>query len=192
MNPCRRYSQFGNSFVTCLLTAIMFFGAIGFYYFAHYQWLGLEKPLDGLDIVQNVPRPQMNDFRKKAVAKLCDPTLHQLTRISKMRRATAGADKPYAEFDQDCIEVKNRLKEIADEARLKRIPKKFEKRYSDGLSGAGFAYRALLALEETLETQDEKKRKNLVKESREFSAKAKKRLTRSREYFSGDEWAQEG
>ena len=188
VNSVIRRTQRGNSFLSFLLAVVVFFGGIGFYYFNYYQWGQLERPLEGLVTASGVTGPQLNDFRKKAVSQMCDPTRQQLERLDRVRKDSKIATRKSPDFSQDCTEIKNSLKSIMAEAHLKRIPDKFEAEYSKGLMGIHYTYLSLLSLQKAVEAESKHERLAHYKRSKAYSSKAGKCISESREYFAGEGW----
>lgn len=184
-----RLRQRGNSFTSCLLTLIIVFGGLGFYYFNYFQWRHFEAPLEGLTFEDETPTPQLNDFRKKTLSAVADPIGGQLERLAALRKKVKKAGfkaEGYPELEQDCTEVRNRLKEIMVEARLRRIPKKFKPKYEPLLLALQDAYRSVNYLAEVFDPETEQERMKLydlsLKETKEGYAK----LRPARAYFSDE------
>jgi lysyl-tRNA synthetase class I len=190
-NPYRRFFQRGNSFGTCLLTMVLVFGGIGFYYFNYFQWRHFENPYEGLTYVKETTPPQKNAFRKKTISSICDPIRQQIDRVVKLRKSTKKGTVNPPELEQELTEVRNRLKEIMTEARLRRIPKEFEKNYKKNLSSLQALFQSVNALEDSFGQETDEGRKKLYKESIKKSNKAKKDVMQSRTYFTGDGWKQD-
>lgn len=184
----KRSQQRGNSFSSCLLTLVIVFGGIGFYYFNYFQWRHFEQPLEGLTYVEENTAPQLNDFRKHTVAKITDATALHLGTLANMRKKTKKGTVKYPEFEQECTEFRNRLKEIMTEGRLRRIPTKFKKKYSLCLLALQDAFRSVNALEDSFDPETVAEREKLYKESIKLANAAKKKNLEAREYFNGEGW----
>ncbi|MCA9780141.1 MAG: hypothetical protein KC800_25620, partial [Candidatus Eremiobacteraeota bacterium] len=99
------------------------------YYFNFFQGRHFESPVDGLTFVTAVDDVRRNEFRKRTVSSVTDPLRQQLEKLRKMRSRTNGGKLRYPGLEQDLLEVRNRLKEIMTEARLRRIPKEVKSNY---------------------------------------------------------------
>lgn len=185
-----RKSQRGNSFSSCLLAFVVVFGGLGLYYFHYLQWGDLEEPLKNLSYVKTASGVQKNTFRKRVVARLCDSSFQELDRLKTVRSLTKKGMEEYPEFQQDCREIQNSLKNIMSDGRSQIIPKKFQSKYEAALLGVHFTYRSTVALQDCLEAETGSDRKRLYDESLEYSMKAKQNLQDSRDYFAGKDWAQ--
>lgn len=183
-----RRSESGSSFASCLLAFVVVFGGLGLYYFNYYQWHELEEPLADLVFVEDVSSTQLNNFRKKALASVCDAALLDIERLKILQKSTKKGTSKNDGFDQDCKELKNRLRDVMAEARLKRIPKRFEDRYSDALMGIHYNYKSLLALQAAVQADNKAQRVSFYRESMKFADKATQITSSSREYFHGDGW----
>ena len=191
-NRKKRGSQRGNSFSSCLLTCIIVFGGLGFYYFNYFQWRHFEAPVDGLNYVTDTDAPQRNDFRRRTVSSVTDPIRMQLEKVKKIRGKCrvkgSKAREPYPELEQDCTEVRNRLKEIMTEARLKRIPKQFQKKYEPALHALADLFHSINDLEDSFDQETDGAKDKLWNEGIKKWKTAAKKNNETREYFMGDEW----
>lgn len=183
MSPRNRLAQRASSFTSCLLFVVLVIGGSITYYVKYQQWNGIEKPLAGLNYVQQQTAPQLHEFRKKAVASLCDPTALQLQRLQKISKSTSGATKKSEDFEQNCTEIKNKLKTVVDDARLRNIPERYKAQYHDALLGAHFAYLSVRALESACEADSKAERDARYKESKTLSSKSDRLLKSSRNFF---------
>ena len=191
-NRKKRSSQRGNSFSSCLLTCIIVFGGLGFYYFNYFQWRHFEDPVAGLNYVTDTDAPQRNDFRKRTVSSVTDPIRMQLEKVKKIRGKCrvkgSKARVAYPELEQDCTEVRNRLKEIMTEARLKRIPKQFQKKYEPALPSLADLFHSINDLEDSFDQETDGAKDKLWNEGVKKWKTAAKKNNETREYFMGDEW----
>jgi lysyl-tRNA synthetase class I len=190
-NPYKRSWQRGNSFSTCLLTLVIVFGGVGFYYFNYFQWRHFENPTDGLTFVKETDPPQKNAFRTKTISSICDPIRQQIERVVKLRKKTKKGKEKYPELEQELTEVRNRLKEIMTEARLRRIPQEFKKKYELNLFALQDLFRAVNDLEDSFDQETTSQKEKLYKSSITGTNKASKKVEESREYFTGDGWSQD-
>lgn len=182
------HSQRGSSFTSCLLTVIVVFGGLGFYYFKYFQWRHFDDPTAGLTYNEGVEGPQLNEFRKSAVANTIDPVTRELDRLVKIRKKTKGGKESYSEMEQELTEVRNRLRELLADARLRRIPKKFSKNYNVALLSMKDAFDSVNYLEEAFSKGDAEADERLFKESVKKTNDARKKLNTARDYFHGDGW----
>ena len=88
------------------------------------------------------------------------------------RESTAGGTKKNEDFEQDCIEIKNKLKTIVDDARLRKIPERYKTQYHNALLGAHFAYLSVRALESACDADSKAEREAHYKESKNLSTKS--------------------
>lgn len=185
----KRTNSRGSSFTSCLLAVVIFFGSIGFYYFNYFRWRGLEQPLENLEIVVERDTATKVQFTVRAVTDIIDPGLAMVGKLSQIRKDTKGGQPAYPDMAQEIKEVKIRLLEIMDTAKLRRIPKSHAKHFKYALSGLGQVYQACLVLEEYPDEDSEEKRKKLLAESFKLSsAKGNTKsgvflLNKSREHF---------
>jgi hypothetical protein len=184
-----RARQRASSFTTCLLTVVVVFGGIGFYYFNYFQWRHFENPHEGLTWVEGEDMPQLNSFRKKTVSSICDPTSQQLSRLKDIRKATKKGTEQYPDFEQDCTEVRNRLLEIMNEARLRRIPVKFKKEYLRTIDGIVLTYDSVNLLQGSFKPETAELRQKEYVNSIKAAKSAADKLRVSREYFHGSGWS---
>lgn len=182
--------QRASSFTSCLLTVVVVFGGIGFYYFNYFQWRFFEDPTKGLTYAK-VDAAGVNDFRKRAVADLLDPTRQQFERIKKMRLDTKKGTEKYPEFDQHVKEVRNRLLAIINEGRLRRVPTQFKKNYDAAMNSLKDAFESINELRDSFEASTPAEREKLYESSFQKWKKGMAKVERSRAYFSGDEWQQD-
>lgn len=188
-NNKERWKQFGNSFSSCLLTLVIVFGGLGFYYFNYFQWRHFEAPLEGLTYAKENTAPQLNDFRKKAEASVIDPARQMADKIQDLRKSTrvkGGGYKEPEDMEQDVKEIRNRLLEIMTEARLRRIPKKFDKRYQDCLLALQDLYYSVNYIPEIFGEETTGARENVYKKSLKEWKEGEKRLNRAKAYFRDD------
>ena len=186
-----RDKQRASSFTTCLLTVIVVFGGLGFYYFKYFQWRHFDNPKEGLTYVDDSKSSQLNTFREDTVSKVIDPTVYQLNEIKDMRKKTKFGKETYPELEQNSKEVRNRFLAIMNEGRLRRIPKGFKKEYERTMMGLKYAYDSVNYLEEAMGYEPGTLRKAKYDEGVKSWKKAKKYLAISREYFHGNGWQAE-
>ena len=184
----KRAASRGSSFTSCLLSVVIFFGSIGFYYFNYYRWGKLEEPLAGLEIAKVRDPAIKAQFKKRAVSDIIDPGLHMVKRLSQIRKDAKKGAPAYPEMEQEITEVKIRLLEIMDTAKLRLIPKVHAKQFKWALQGLGQAYQSTLVLEEYLEEESEEQRKKILNQSRLLSSgktkkSAKTLFNRARAYY---------
>lgn len=183
----RRTRQRASSFTSCLLTLVVVFGGIGFYYFNYFQWRFFEDPIKGLTYAK-VDGAGINDFRKHAVADLIDPTRQQLEKIKKMRADTKKGTEKYPEFDQHVKEVRNRLLAIINEGRLRRVPEPFKKEYNRAMMALKDAFESVNELKECFGAETETERQKIYEGSFKKWQAGWKKVTDAKEYFNGDGW----
>ncbi|MCA9775407.1 MAG: hypothetical protein KC800_01765 [Candidatus Eremiobacteraeota bacterium] len=191
-NRKKRNSQRGNSFSTCLLTCIVVFGGLGFYYFNYFQWRHFEAPTDGLTYVNDADAPQLNEFRKRTVSSVTDPLRQQIDKYKKVRGKTVVKGKKerqvYPEMEQDLIEIRNRLKEIMTEARLRRIPKKFKAKYEPCMYAMQDLFRSINEFEDSFEQETQGAKDKMYKDSLTKLKSAVKKNNETREFFTSEDW----
>lgn len=162
---------------------VLFFGGIGMFYFKVFQWRDLEDPFNDLTIVKKDDNSELAFFRKKTVPDFVDPCNQQLTRLVKLRKSTDAGTKEPEEFDQTMKEIGNRLKEIMNGARLRQIPKVYEKEYKDVLTAISETYRGWRELEAAMGTDIPTEKQAHIKKSIEHTKKADRLLQLRRPFF---------
>ena len=182
-SSANRRSQLGQSFTTCLLMVIVFFGGIGTYYFKVFQWRHLEEPLKDLQLVKNNDPVGLTDFRKFTIPKIVDPALIQLTKLVDLRKSTNAASAVPEGFDQTCKEISNSLRQIMNTAKLRLIPKTYEKQYNKVLLGISEIYKSLRALENAVAEDLPDAKKRYLQESIDLTKSAKANLGVGRDFF---------
>jgi hypothetical protein len=156
------------------------------YYHTYFQWTHREDPYSGLTYVKECTEPQANAFRKKTVASICVPTLQCIDRVVKLRRQTQkGTFRPPG-MEEELQAVRNRLKEIMTEARLRRIPMVFKNEYSKNLAALVDCFYAINVLEDSFDQETLAAREKLYKQSIKSTAKARKQCQQARDYFTSD------
>ncbi len=188
-DPRKRFQERGSSFTSCLLTVIIVFGGLGFYYFNYFQWRHFAAPLDGLTYVDGGKLSDLNMFRQSAYKSVIDPALFQLQQLKEMRKASKYGKEPYTDLEQNSKEVRNALLAIMNEARLRRIPKRFKKHYHEALYGIVDTFDAVNLFEESFTAETSVTREEIYKKSFKTAKKAERRLTNAREFFTGKDWA---
>jgi hypothetical protein len=158
------------------------------YYSCCFQIRHIEPPLDGLTYVKEFPPEFLNMFRKQFFVQIVDPAAHELHRIKEIRKATRGGTYRYPEFDQDVKEVRDNLRAIMNEARLRRIPAKFKKHVGLTLLAIQDCYYSTCLLQESFECETLEERESLYKKGFKEWRNAERQLDRSRDYFTSDEW----
>ncbi len=162
---------------------VLFFGGIGTYYFKVFRWRHLEDPKYDLLIVDKTDPAELAFFRKKTVPDFVDPAKQQLTKLKDLRKATKGGTVVPDDFDQDMTEIGNRLIEVMEGAKLRQIPKQYQKKYEEVLMGIGDIYRSWRSLQEAMDTDIPQDKKRAIEQSIEASKKATKRLDTQRSFF---------
>ena len=188
-DPRKRFRERGSSFTSCLLTVIVVFGGLGFYYFNYFQWRHFAAPLDGLTYVEGGKLSDLNMFRQSAYKKIIDPTLFQLDQLKEMRKASKYGKERYTDLEQNSKEVRNALLAIMTEARLRRIPKRFKKKYTEIMYGIVDTFDAVNMFEASFEAETAGAREKEYKEAFKRAKKAERRLKNSRDYFTSKDWA---
>lgn len=162
---------------------VLFFGGIGFYYFKVYQWQDLENPRADLQVVKNDDTASLADFRRFTVPNIVDPALHEMSKLVTLRKSTNAATVTPEEFDQNCKEIANKLRDLMGTAKLRRIPKQYEKRYNAVVDGLSEIYRSLRKLEEAMGEDIPDAKRRALDESIKLTNSAKKNLNSAREVF---------
>lgn len=179
----RRYSVLGQSFTTCLLAVVLVFGGLGAYYFKVFQWRHLEDPHYDLLIVKKDDPAQLADFRRSTVPKYVDPAIQQLNKVTKLRKASKRGTVVPEEYNQSCKEILESLRSIMNDAKLRQIPKVYEKEYKKILKGISDAYKSLVALQEGVGNEIKADRDRAIDSSIKYSNAANKNLQAGRKYF---------
>lgn len=165
------------------MMVVLFFGGIGFYYFKIYQWQDLENPRADLQIVKNDDTASLADFRRFTVPNIVDPALQEMAKVVKLRKATNAATVTPDDFEQSCKEIANKLRDIMGVAKLRRIPKGYEKRYNDVVDGLSETYKALRKLEEAMGEDIPDAKRRALEDSIKLTSAAKKKLGLARDFF---------
>ncbi len=174
----------GNSFGSCLFLVVLFFGGIGFYYFNFFQWRHLENPHEGLNYLTSADGPQLNSFRKAALADVVDPARVEVGKLNDIRKRTKKGTENYPEFKQDLTEILNRCRDLMSSAKLRTIPKAYDKHYKDALTGISEIYRSALSLKESVGADIDADKAKAFEESTKYLRQANGRLNSSREFFT--------
>ena len=162
------------------------------YYFSFSQWTHRRYPTEGLNYVIDTDAPQRNDFRKRTVSAVTDPLRLQLGKIKRIHRQTKGGTVRPSTLERDATIIRNRLKEIMTEARLRRIPVEFKYHYEPALYAIQDAYRSINALEDCFEQEALAERHKLYNESVQSWRGAMRKNSLTREFFLGDDWQKVG
>ena len=162
---------------------VVFFGGIGTYYFKVFQWRHLEDPYFDLLFVEKDNSAELAFFRKKTVPDFVDPAIMQMDRLVKLRKSTKKGTVVPENYEQDCKEVANKLREIMNGAKLRQIPKKYAKEYKGALLGISQIYRSLRSFEDAMAQDIPADKERALKESIEYSTKAKNNLQKARRFF---------
>ena len=144
--------------------------------------------MDGLTFVTAVDDVRRNEFRKRTVSSVTDPLRQQLEKLRKMRSRTNGGKLRYPGLEQDLLEVRNRLKEIMTEARLRRIPKEFKSNYETALRAIQEAFYSANTLEDAFEQETDRDRRRIYAESVMRWKRSRKKCDETREFFASDQW----
>lgn len=183
----RRNKLRASSFTTCLLFVVLVFGGVGFYYFRYFQWRWFEDPSADLTYAK-VTGSGVNDFRRKTIEALLDPTIQVLDNIKKMRKETKKGTHREEDFEQHYKEIRNRLLEILDEGRLRRIPQQFKPKYVEAMKALKNAYDSVNYLDEALDAETETERTAAYNKSVKEWNEGNKRISMVKDYFKGDQW----
>lgn len=162
---------------------VVFFGGLGTYYFKVFQWRHLEDPLYDIQIVANDDPAALADFRRFTVPNIVDPTMQQLSKLVKLRKATNAATQKTEDFEQTCKEITNSLRELMNTAKLRRIPKQYQKKYDPVLIGISEVYKSVRALENAVGEDLPDAKKRYLEESIKLTTSAKSRLKIGRDFF---------
>ena len=175
-------------FVTkvCFWTSIPFV-FLSFYYFNYFQIRHFEDPVAGLTYVTDTDAAYRNDFRKRTISAVTDPVRRQLARIKKLRKQTKGGTVRPSTLERDVTQIRNRLMQIKTEARLRRIPKEFQKNYEPSLHAIEDAFHSLNDLEDSFDQETAAARKKLYNESIKKWKTAAKKINQTRDFCSQDE-----
>lgn len=162
---------------------VLFFGGIGTYYFKVFRWRHLENPKYDLLIVKKDDPAELAFFRKKTVPDFVDPARQQMDKLKKLRKATNGGTVVPDNFDQDMTELGNRLLDIMDGAKLRQIPTKYQKQYTDVLVAISEVYRGWRELQAAMDTEIPPDKKQAIGKSIEHTKLAARLFDRQRDYF---------
>lgn len=180
----RRRTTLGQSFTTCLLFVVLFFGGIGTYYFKVFRWRDLEDPHRDLLIVKKDDNAELAFFRKKTVPDIIDPAIQVQKRLVSLRKESKKGTVVPENNAQECKEIGNRLIDIMEVAKLRQIPKQYAKKYeNDVLVGISELYRSWLAYQEALDNEIPADKTRLIDESIKWSKSANVKLQSGRNMF---------
>jgi DNA-binding ferritin-like protein (Dps family) len=112
-----------------------------------------------------------------------DPAIQQQTRLKDLRKSTKRGTVRPENFEQDMKEIGNRLMEIMNGAKLRQIPKAYEKQYKDMLSAITETYRSWRDLDDAMATDIPTEKEALIKSSIEHSKKADRLFKIQRDFF---------
>ena len=163
---------------------------VGFPYFYFTKCFHIryfEDPKEGLTYVDTCRDSQLNDFRKHTVANLIDPALVQLDRIKALRKKSHFGKIRPAALEAEANEIRLRLRDLMDEARLRRIPKQYRRQYERLIMGLKYGYDSVNYLEASLlpeAVSPKESYTNGVKAGK----KSKRGLMIAREFFRGNDW----
>ena len=164
------------------------FLTVCYYYYNYFQWTHHPSPIDGLTYVTDADAPQLNEFRKRAVSSVTEPLRQQLEKLQKIRKRTNGGTFRPPGLERDLEEVRNRLREIVTEARLRRIPKQFRPKYEPALLAARDAFYSANQLEECFEQETESAKRKLYCDSTMKLKSAKMKCQETHNFFTSNEW----
>ena len=170
-------------FSLALLCALLWF-----FYFRHFRIRYFEEPHNGLNYVTDTDAPQRNDFRKRTLSAVTDTLRLQLAKIKRIRRQTKGGTVRPPTLERDATDIRNRLKEIMVEARLRRIPKQFQKNYEPALYALQDAFYSINDLEDSFDQETKAARKKLYNDSIKKWKSAEHNCRITHDYFASDEW----
>lgn len=188
--------QRGQSFTSCLLAVVVFFGGIGFYYFKVFRWRDLEDPTINLTVVKIPPRENhvLHPFRKRTISDIIDPCRVELDNLKVQIKLTKDKKtKKYGvlipeDWDQATTEILNRMIEIMKQAKLRRIPERYNKEYLKVLWGVHHTYRATLEFREycSAPVENPTAKAASYKEMKKHRKKAISAFKKGREWFTHD------
>ncbi len=178
-----RRAQLGQSFTTCLLMVVLFFGGIGTYYFKIFQWRHLENPLSDLLIVKGKHVAEVTNFRNRTTPEVIDPALQQLDRLVELRKSTKAATQLPEDYKQTCTEIANSLLSIMEVAKQRQIPEQHAKKYDQVLLGISEIYKSLRAFEEAAASDIPADKERAVTNSIKLSKSAARRFKITRPHF---------
>lgn len=178
-----RRGQRGNSFGSCLFLVILVFGGAGFYYFNYFQWRHLENPHTDLVYLSSASGEQKNLFRRATMSDTMNPVRRSISQLTEIIKKTKRGTEKYPEFNQDITEVLNRLRDGMNAAKLRTIPKDYDKAYKQVLTSYSELYQSANELKVTLKQKDEASREVHYKATVDLLRKGSRNLNAARDFY---------
>ena len=163
------------------------FAFLSFYYFNYFHIRHFEDPAAGLNFVTDTDATARNDFRKRTVSAFTKPLRQQPARIKKLRKQTKGGTVRPSTLERDATQIRNRLRQIKTEARLRRIPIEFKRNYEPAIFALQDAFRSINDLEDSFDQETVAARKKLYNHSIKNWKAAEKKNKTTHDFFSRDE-----
>ena len=145
------------------------------------------SPTQGLTYIEGSNALQQNLFRQRTVAEVCDPLRLQLDRIKEIRRQTNRGIFRTPALKREATEIRNRLREIYADARLRPIPTKFKRHYEPAIFALQDAFHSINDLEDSFDQETVAARKKLYNHSIKNWKAAEKKNNTTHDFFSRDE-----
>lgn len=166
------------------LLPLLFFGLLGTYYFRCTTWNIREDPHYDLLVVDRNEPAELAFFRKRTVADHMEPAMMQLEALVKLRKSSKKCTVIPVNYQAQCEEIADALREIMNSAKLRQIPRSYLREYKGTLLGISQSYRSLRSFEDAMSSRTSADRERALKESIEFSTKAKNNLQKSRRFLA--------
>jgi len=171
--------------ILSLLTATSFFlSSAWFYYnYIYFQWTHHNSHLDDLVYLKDCPPEHLNGFAADTLVATIEPLEHLAAEIKGARTATLKNSSWCFTQRRDLEPIREELLSIMSDARLRRIPTVYRKRYHDVLLAVRDLYYSVNAIEEIYLGPTDSDRDRAYKMSLMQWKQAEKRLQRARDYF---------
>lgn len=156
-----------------------------FYYKYVFQCHVLEEPTYELLVVRKDDPAEIAFFRKKTTPEYIDPALEALLEIARLQQSLTKGDINSKDCSARCRQIRSRLSDIMDAAKLRQIPSPLESRYLVVLRGIGEAYYSCEALDSASTCSDPETRASHLHRSIYLAQASRRKLSAKRLFFQG-------
>lgn len=171
-----------------LLIPPLLLGAL-FWYHRNYYWHVMPDPTANLEVVRSTS--VLHPFRKRTITDIIEPCQVELSNLKLLVRQTKGSSQYHSvppDWDRRTAEILDRLLELMEQAKLRRIPECYEKEYVKVLWGILQTYVATLSFREYCAAgpNEDRVRSAAYKRSKKYRKKANSAFKKGREWFGHD------
>lgn len=168
--------------------------SVWFYLFNPFRVRWLEDPQIELTVVKIPPSENhvLHLFRKTTVSSTIDPCRVELDNLKLLIKQTRDKNGKYGQlvpmnWDSQTTQILNRLIEIMEQAKLRRIPARYDKEYREVLWGINNTYRATQEFRAYCSAGSGETliREAAYKECKNHRKKAISKFKEGREFFGG-------